>query len=121
MAGLVPESATRLQATAFVQDAELSNIGRSDVIRMQAWNMAEAALRKLMEDCIKTEGGYMGYNGQTLKLDVFVLSPEELHKMLVEARKKGEQDAMFWQGDKTRWACSSVEPEARASQEGSGK
>lgn len=96
MAGLVPETATRLSATAFVSDAELTAVGRSEIIRMQAEQMAEGALRKLLKDCIKAEGGYMGYEGQTLRLDVFVLSPNELHKMLAEARMQGEADAKFW-------------------------
>ena len=96
MAGLIPETATRLQATSFVNDAELAAVGRDRIIRAQAEKMAEAALRKLLKDCIKSEGDYMGYRGQTLRLDVFVLSPEELHKMLAEARMLGEADAKFW-------------------------
>ena len=104
MAGFVPETATRLQARAFVQKAELDAIGRGAIIRAAARNMAEGALRKLLEDCIKTEGDYMGYAGQTLSLDVYVLSPSELHKALIEARKQGEKDALFWlrMGDKTQ-------------------
>ena len=101
MAGLAPEDAVRLQVTAFVQDAELAAAGRDRIIRAQAEQMAEAALRKLLKDCIKTEGGYMGYAGQTLRLDVFVLSPDELHKMLAEARMQGETDAKFWMRSNT--------------------
>jgi len=96
VAGLIPETATRLQATAFVNDAELAAVGRDRIIRAQAEKMAEAALRKLLKDCIKSEGDYMGYRWQTLSLDVFVLSPKELHKMLAEARMLGEADAKFW-------------------------
>lgn len=96
MASLIPETATRLQATAFVKDAELSAIGRSAIIRMEAEKMAEMALRKLLEDCIKTEGDYMGYKGQTLKLDVYVLSLADLHQIIARAREQGEHDAMRW-------------------------
>lgn len=46
MAGLIPESATRLQAVAFVRDAELAAIGRDRIIRAQAEQLAENALRK---------------------------------------------------------------------------
>ncbi len=99
MAGLIPESATRLQATAFVRDAELAAIGRDKIIRHEAEHMAECALRKLLKDCIKTEGDYMGYTGQTLRLDVYVLAPNELHKMLAEAREQGERDAQRWMRD----------------------
>ncbi len=98
MAGLIPESATRLQAMAFVQGAELSAIGRDKIIRAGAERMAEQALRKLLKDCIKTEGGYMGYTGQTLSLDVYVIAPYELHKMLAEAREQGEHDALRFRG-----------------------
>lgn len=96
MAGLVPEDATRLQATAFVHGAELAAIGRDAIIRASAERLAESALRKLLSDCITTEGDYQGYPGQTLVLDVYVLAPHELHKMLAEARKAGERDAMHW-------------------------
>lgn len=98
MASLIPETATLLQATAFVSDAELANIGRDRVIRAGAENMAKAALQKLLADCIKTEGGYMGYQGQTLRLEAYVLSPAELHQIIVRAREQGERDAMQWMG-----------------------
>ena len=96
MAWLIPESATRLQATAFVHGAELSAVGRDRIIRAAAEKLAESALRKLLQDCIKSDGSYMGYQGQTLRLDVFILSPDELHKMLAEARAQGEKDGGQW-------------------------
>jgi len=96
MAGLIPETITRLQAIAFVRDAELEAIGRDRIIRASAEQMAEQALHKMLRDCIKTEGDYMGYQGQTLRLDAYVLAPDELHKMLAEARMQGEHDAMRW-------------------------
>jgi hypothetical protein len=96
MASLIPETVTHLQATAFVSDAELSAIGRDRIIRAEAEKMAEMALRKLLEDCIKTEGDYMGYKGQTLRLDVYVLSRADLHQIIARAREQGEHDAMRW-------------------------
>ena len=96
MASLIPETATRLQAFAFVNGAELENIHRDGIIRAHATKMAERALRKLLHDCVKTEDGYMGYQGQTLRLDVYVLQPQELHQMLADARMQGEKDALFW-------------------------
>jgi hypothetical protein len=94
MAGLIPETATRLEATAFVRDAELQAVGRSQIIRAAAVEMARQALDKLLRDCITTKGNYAGYQGQTLMLDVYVLEPYELHKMLAAARMLGEQDAI---------------------------
>jgi len=96
MASLIPESALRLQGVVFVSDAELSAVGRVSIIRLAAENLAEKGLRKLMNDCIKTEGDYMGYRGQTLKLDVYVLSPEELHKIIADALRTGGDDATRW-------------------------
>lgn len=58
MAGLVPEDATRLQATALVHGAELAAIGRDAIIRAAAERLAETALRKILSACIKTEGNY---------------------------------------------------------------
>lgn len=98
MASLIPETATRLQAVAFVTDAELSAVGRDRIIRAEAEQLAESALRKLLSDCIRTKGDYMGYKGQTLKLDVYVLSPEELHQIVARAREQGERDAMNFMG-----------------------
>ena len=95
MGTLVPETLTRLQARAFVHDAELHAIGRSEIIRRSAEKMAEQALHKLLTDCVKTED-YMGYAGQTLHLDVYVIAPDELHKMLAEARMQGERDVRHW-------------------------
>lgn len=96
MAGLIPETATRLQATMFVNDAELAMIGREMIFRNVAEQLAETGLRKLLKDCIKTEGDYMGYLGQTLRLDVYVIAPDELYKMLADARMCGERDALRW-------------------------
>lgn len=95
MTYLIPESATRLQATAFVSDATLSNIDRGVIIRSHAKGMAEMALRKLLRDCIKTEN-YQGYMGQTLYLDAYVLSSAELHRMLSDAWERGYEDSARW-------------------------
>jgi hypothetical protein len=95
MAVLIPETIKRLQATAFVKDAELNAIGRSEIIRTSAKLMAENALRKILNDCIKTES-YMGYPGQTLYLDVYIIAPDELNKIIQEARLQGERDALRW-------------------------
>lgn len=89
---LIPEAAVRLQACAFVRDAELSRLDRSDIIRMAAEKMAEKCLRKLLSDCIRTEGDCMGHQGQTLTLDVYVLSPKDLYKMIADAIRRGAED-----------------------------
>ena len=95
MSYTIPETITRLQATAFASNAELKNIRRSEIIRMTAQQMAEQALRKILEDCISSDE-YLGYSGQTLRLDVYVLSENDLTKIIRDARQQGEQDALRW-------------------------
>lgn len=65
----------------------------SNIIRHQAKEMSEQALRKILEDCI-TSKEYMGHQGQTLYLDVYVISPKELEIMIMEAREQGRRDTM---------------------------
>ena len=101
MASLIPETTTRLTCWAFVEDAELSAIGRDQIIRASAKELAETALRKILHDCIKTEE-YQGHTGQTLRLDVYVLSPDEMYQMIRKARQEGERDAMKWGADENR-------------------
>lgn len=96
MAWAIPDSATRLQAMAFVHGAELENVRRAEIIRHSAREMAERAVHKILTDCVKNEGGYAGYPGQTLRLDAYVIEPNELYRMLADARIQGEKDALFW-------------------------
>jgi hypothetical protein len=95
MAMVFPESVTRLQATVFVDGAEIKAINRNEIILHAAKNMAESALRKLLDDCIKTQD-YQGYQGQTLCLDVCVIEPGELLRLLADARTSGQTDALRW-------------------------
>ena len=99
MAYLIPETATRLTATAFVSDAELVRVDRSEVIRAAATRLAESALRRIMQDCITAED-YRGFSGNTLRLDVYVLSPTELEAMLADARNQGAKDRADWRFDR---------------------
>lgn len=56
MAYLIPETAKRLQSVMFVSNAELAARGRAEIMRRAAKEVAEGATRKLLEDCIHTEG-----------------------------------------------------------------
>lgn len=96
MSVLLPENLCRLQATCFVQDAELQVVGRSGIIRHAAEKLCRQALEKLLTDCVKSEGSYMGFSGSTLMLDVYVLSPTELHQALAQAVEIGRRDASRW-------------------------
>lgn len=57
MVGLIPETITRLQAVAFVLDAELTAIGQDRIIHESAKQMAEQALHKILRDCSTNERG----------------------------------------------------------------
>lgn len=92
---IVPETVTRLQAQAYVLNAELSRVNRHELIRRAMTNMAEMALAKILRDCIRTDE-YQGQLGQNLALDVFVLSPLELHRLVEEAYAKGIDDGRRW-------------------------
>ena len=93
---LIPENLKRLTCTAFVHGAEIARVGREQIIRTAAKQMAESALRKLIEESIKTEGDYIGLPGDRLKLDVYVLTPDELDRLVAEARANGMRDAQRW-------------------------
>ena len=95
MAYLIPESLTRLTATAYANDAEISAMGREEILHETARKLAESALRKLMADCITTTEWH-GHQGQALQLDVYVLSPSELNDLLRDALNRGCEDAMRW-------------------------
>jgi len=90
---IIPESLARLQATAFVKNAELARIGRDRIIANAAEELARTALHKLLSDCIETIGDYMGYQGQVLKLDCYVISPRELDQIITNALVQGRRDA----------------------------
>jgi hypothetical protein len=90
---LLPKNIKRLTCTAFVSSREVERYKREDLIRTAAKQMVESPLRKLIEDCIQTEGDYMGRPGGRLKLDVYVMTPDELDRLVAEARAHGMRDA----------------------------
>lgn len=64
-------------------------------MRVAAENMAENALRRIIDDCIIVLDG----SSPTLKklsLDVVVMPYDELVRLVEEARNQGEKDAMRW-------------------------
>ena len=97
MASLIPETALRLQACAFVSNIELQNVGGVDILHHAAEQMVDGALRKLLNDCVSVESdGDSGYTGKKLRFDVYVLAPHEMHRMIADARMQGERDAVRW-------------------------
>lgn len=94
MSYLFPEGLTRLTAEMIVKDAELDKLNRGEVLRESAKLLAEHALRKITEDCVKSYDDYIGFKGNVLRLDVYVLSPANLHKQLLDAYTAGQNDRM---------------------------
>ena len=91
MTTIIPETLTRLQASAFVDNAELAVVGRSKILREAAKRLAEKALHKIATDFIRFEE-YLGFQTQAMRLDVYVLSPPELAELIVAARREGAED-----------------------------
>lgn len=97
MAYLVPEDLARLQAMALVHDAELQAIGAENILRHASRSLAEQAVHKLITDCIKVEPAQeLGYTGKCLRLDVYVIHPQELYRLLAQAAERGARDGMYW-------------------------
>lgn len=97
MATLLPENLVRLQAYAIASDAELSSIGEATVLRMVAKDLAEKALRKLMNDCVKVERRG-GSHGTVVSLDVCIVTQSDLLQMVSDARAEGARDVARWGG-----------------------
>lgn len=93
MAYLIPETLARLQATGFVGKLELDAVSAERLIVSLAKTLADQARDKLLRECIKVEDADDG--GKRLRLDVYVIAPEELHSLLDSARTAGAQDALY--------------------------
>lgn len=91
----IPSNLRRLQQRMFVTDAELGAVGRDELIRFCAGELAEAMVHDIAAKCV-TSDSYMDYKGQALAIDVFVLSPAELNVLLANALMQGHRDASRW-------------------------
>ena len=99
MSWAVPDGAYRFQATVFVSGAEAKRT-KDDILRGAARNLAEMGVQKMLDNCRmepcpprEVPGVPTGHK---ISLDVYVLSPDELHTLLAEARAAGEKDAKRW-------------------------
>ena len=102
MERLIPEDVLRLQSAMIISETELKAIGSAKALRMEAERLAEGAVRKLLEDCVKTETSSHGNEGIfQLRLDVYVLSPDELRGIIEKAYKRGEEDGIRWHGQRS--------------------
>lgn len=96
MSFTIPNTLTRLQTTMWVQGAELSVVDRGSIIYEATKDLARQASHKLMQDCIKSDSEYQGHPSSRLVLDVYVLAPHELYRLLEEAQEAARTDALRW-------------------------
>jgi hypothetical protein len=99
MSWAIPEGTYRVQTTVLVSGAEAKH-GQGDILREAAKNLAAQAVQKMLDNCRMEPyppREVLGVpTGHMIRLDVYVLSPDELHKLLAEARAAGEEDAKRW-------------------------
>ena len=97
MSWAIPEGTPRWQATVLVSGAEAKH-SKGDILRMAAEGLAHRAVQKMLDNCHMAPYPPREIpgvpTGHKISLDVYVLSPDELHKLLAEARAAGEKDAL---------------------------
>ena len=91
MAYSLPPDTTRLQARVYLPLSQYHVVGPTEILRMSAEKLAQQGIQKLLADCI-----HRSSNDEqvVLELDTYVLSPDELDRIIRDARESGMQDAM---------------------------
>lgn len=97
MAQLIPDDLTRLSAVALVSSQELQHHDPARVLRETAESLAWYGVQKLIERCIRidTPETYP-LEPKVLRLDVYLITPNELLQLIARARKDGFNDANRW-------------------------
>ena len=88
----LPENLNRFTSSYFVNGAALTNSNRNEILHHAAIDIARGGAYKIFLNYVKSTEQYQGYQGQTLELDVYVLSPPELNKIISEAYAEGVRD-----------------------------
>ena len=88
----LPEDINRFTSSYFVNGAALTNSNRNEILHHAAMDIARGGAYKIFLNYVKSTEQYQGYQGQTLELDVYVLSPLELNKIISEAYMEGVRD-----------------------------
>ena len=96
MSYTIPNTLTRLQTTMWVEGAALEVVGRGSIIYEATKDLARQASHKLIQDCIKSDSEYQGHPSSRLVLDVFILAPHELYRLLEQAQESARMDALRW-------------------------
>ena len=88
----LPEDINRFTSSYFVNGAVLTNSNRDKLLHYAAMDVARGGAYKIFLNHVRSTEQYQGYQGQTLELDVYVLSPLELNKIISEAYVEGVRD-----------------------------
>ena len=88
----LPDNLNRFTSSHFVSGAALRQSNRNDLLHHAAIDIARGGAYKIFLNYVKSTEQYQGYQGQTLELDVYVLSPLELNKIISEAYIEGVRD-----------------------------
>ena len=88
----LPENLNRFISSYFVNGAALETNSRNELLHHAAMDVARGGAYKIFLNYVKSTEQYQGYQGQTLELDVYVLSPLELNKIISEAYIEGVRD-----------------------------
>ena len=88
----LPDNLNRFTSSYFVDGAALCQNNRGDLLHHAAMDVARGGAYKIFLNYVKSTEQYQGYQGQTLELDVYVLSPLELNKIISEAYIEGVRD-----------------------------
>ena len=88
----LPENLNRFTSSYFVNWAALGNNNRNEILHHAAMDVARGGAYKIFLNYVRSTEQYQGYQGQTLELNVYVLSPVELNKIISEAYTEGVRD-----------------------------
>ena len=88
----LPEDINRFTSSYFVNGAALTNSNRNEILHHAAMDVARGGAYKIFLNYVKSTEQYQGCQGQTLELDIYVLSPLELNKIISEAYVEGVRD-----------------------------
>ena len=88
----LPEDINRFTSSYFVNGAALTNSNRNEILHHAAMDVARGGAYEIFLNYVKSTEQYQGYQGQTIELDVYVLSPLELNKIISEAYVEGVRD-----------------------------
>jgi len=96
MATIFSSDDCRLQARVIVNSTELDAKGKTDIMWHICENLAKSLLHKIISDRVIQKSYDEIKNQVELMLDVYVLTPSELSRLLAEACESGERDAVAW-------------------------